>query len=154
VHAQSLASRLLPPCLLQVMSDWTDTGIQRANLNLLLKFVSLGSSGTEAIYSPRETLGVGPITVNIATEGFYYLGVAGSPAGNPYDSGFSSYASLGSYSLTAVYATPASIPAWIPPPSISNPYVPPSELPCCCTQMPARLAAGASAAPARVHAAC
>jgi hypothetical protein len=130
---------LLPACsTMQVLSNWPGTEFQRANVDLMINFLD-GKGNNIGLYNPlglltTNGLGVAPVVIRLPNASYYYVKVAGSLAGNPGSTGYSNFASLGRYTITATYPTfTGTIPPWAPPgPNIGTPYVHARVMHSCC----------------------
>ena len=112
-------------------------GSTRANLDLLLKFYNPNGAvlaqvnnetGTSEYVDPTDQMGAS-LSYAITSPGVYYISVEPTGFGDPLSSGYSSYASIGRYKITAVF-TPYTGPAFSPPPpSPPSPPAPPPPPP-------------------------
>jgi hypothetical protein len=100
---------LLLLLLLQVLLHWARGGYPRSNLDMLITVYNQ-TSHTFAEFNPPSVntangLGVSQSTVTLPTDGWYYASVTG--VGDNSSTGYSSYGSLGQYSLDVTYAAPS-----------------------------------------------
>lgn len=77
--------------------------VPRSNLNATVTVRN--AQGT--VLAAASGVGVGPLTVNAAAAGVYYIMVAPTGAGNPLTTGYSAYGSIGQYELVVTYPVSA-----------------------------------------------
>lgn len=114
---------LWPP--LQVLGDWEGTVWQRSNLDMLISVLD-STGNTIATIDPPTTftangLGAATVSIDLPAPDWYYVTVAGTGSGNPADTGYSNYASMGQFMIAVAYQTdsetePPSVPSTPPPP--------------------------------------
>jgi hypothetical protein len=102
-----------------VMPAWQGQG--RSNLDVIVKLYNSGGGEiiTDGKGSPTEPLAVGLQIPNLAP-GLYKVAVLPRGLGDPLNSGYSSYSSLGQYHLTVSFPGVSAVqnPAPAPPPSL------------------------------------
>lgn len=91
-----------------------DTSVVRANLNLQLTVTA--SDGTTTLYT-TSGVGIGPMSVNLAAAGRYYITLNPVGSGDPATTGYSTYGSRGQYELLVTYPVDGTVSS--PPPSPS-----------------------------------
>ena len=116
-------------------------GFMRADLDVQLRVYYLDGQtaiatgdpstcfGTSCANAPLSSMAA-TVALDLPNEGKYYISVRGAGGGDPLTSGYSSYGSLGQYTLRATFPlTAAATPSPSPPPLSPSPPPPPSPSP-------------------------